>query len=73
MTQCEMILKYIDDFGSITPLQAIADLGCMRLASRVRDLKGRGYPIRVRLIRGKNRYGKATRYAEYYIDKENIS
>lgn len=70
-TQCERILQYIEDFGSINQLQAIADLGCMRLASRVGDIKSMGYPIRMRWVSGKNRYGEKTHYAEYYIDKEN--
>lgn len=68
-TQCDRILKYIDDFGSITQLQAIADLGCMRLASRVSDLKKRGYPIRRRMVTGKNRYQEKTNYAEYYMEE----
>ena len=70
-TQCDRILQYIEDFGSITQLQAIADLGCMRLASRVSDIKQMGYPIRKRMVAGKNRYGEKTHYAEYYIEKEN--
>ena len=70
-TQCDRILQYIEDFGSINPLQAIADLGCMRLTSRVYDLRKMGYPIRMRWASGKNRYGEKTHYAEYYIEKEN--
>ena len=70
-TQCNRILQYIEDFGSITQLQAIADLGCMRLASRVSDIKQMGYPIRKRMVAGKNRYGEKTHYAEYYFEKEN--
>ena len=38
-TQCERIVQYMKDFGSITTLQAFTDLGCTRLASRVTDLK----------------------------------
>ena len=37
MKQTERILKYINDFGSITSLQAMQDLGVMRLASRITD------------------------------------
>lgn len=32
MKQCDRILKYIHDFGSINPQQAMYDLGVMRLA-----------------------------------------
>lgn len=69
-TQCDRILQYLEDFGSITQLQAIADLGCMRLASRISDLKQDGHPIRRRMVAGKNRYGERTTFAEYYIEKE---
>lgn len=68
-TQCERVLRYITDFGSITPLQAMADLGCMRLASRISDLKQMGYPIRKRMVAGKNRYRETTHYAEYYLEE----
>ena len=69
-TQCDRILQYLEDCGSITQLDAIADLGCMRLASRVSDIKKMGIPIRRRMVTGKNRYGEKTAYAEYYIEKE---
>lgn len=43
--QNERVLNYIKEFGSITQLDAIRDLGIMRLASRVSDLKKRGVYI----------------------------
>lgn len=46
MTQKQQVLNYIDCFGSITQLEAIRDLGIMRLASRVSDLKRDGYKIK---------------------------
>lgn len=44
-TQAERILDYIREFGSITQIEALRDLGCMRLASRISDLRKQGYPI----------------------------
>ena len=38
-TQCSMVLDYMRQFGSITQLEAIRDIGCMRLASRISDLR----------------------------------
>ncbi|MBQ6092219.1 MAG: helix-turn-helix domain-containing protein [Clostridia bacterium] len=64
-TQCERVLKYINDFGSITQLDAIADLGVMRLASRISDLKKAGYPLTKTMESGRNRYGDKTCYARY--------
>ena len=69
-TQNERIVAYIRQFGSITPLQAVADIGCMRLASRINDLKRMGYRIRTEYITGTNRMGEKTRFARYSITEE---
>ena len=65
MTQCERILKYMDDFGSITALEAMQDLGIMRLASRICDLKKQGYIIKKEYIKKINRYGEPVHIAKY--------
>lgn len=70
MTQKEMILKYITDFGSITSYQAYADLGITQLATRVSELKENGYTFKTEQQRGKNRYGKPTHYVKYYLTNE---
>lgn len=56
MTQSQRILDYIDEFGSITQFEAMRDLGVMRLASRISDLKRQGYPIHSEVIAVKNRF-----------------
>lgn len=66
-TQCDRILRYIEEKGSITQLQALKEFGCMRLASRMSDLKKRGYPVEKRMETAKNRYGESVRYARYSI------
>lgn len=40
-SQREKVLQYMRDFGSIYPQQAFFDLGVMRLAARISDLKKR--------------------------------
>lgn len=45
MTQCEKVLEYMKEFGSITPIEAMQDIGCMRLAARIADLVDQGYAI----------------------------
>jgi len=65
MTQCERILKYMDDFGSITSLQAMVDLGVGRLASRIHELRKLGIEIESETRTGKNRYGEQTHYSVY--------
>ena len=65
MTQKERIRKYLDDFGSITQLEAIRDLGIIRLTARIWEMQRDGEPIVTEWETGKNRYGDNTRYARY--------
>lgn len=69
-TQCMRVLAYMSLFGSITTLQAFADLGCARLASRISELKKNGYDIRSRYVKGENRFGESVYYKEYYLGKD---
>lgn len=71
MTQCDLVLEYMRQFGSINPLEAIRDIGCMRLASRISDLREQGYAIGRRMKTSKNRYGKDVSFAEYYLIEED--
>ena len=66
--QKERIVDYIKDFGSITHLEAVRDLGCQRLASRISELKKMGYPIVSEFETGKNRYGEPTNYKRYSLE-----
>ena len=65
MTQSERILRHLEDYGSITQMDAIRDYGIMRLASRVNDLRREGHPIVTEVVTGKNRYEEPTRWARY--------
>ena len=68
-TQAERILDYIDQFGSITQLDALRDLGVFRLASRISDLKRQGHPITGKMEAVQNRYGEKC-YIKRYSVKE---
>ena len=69
-TQCERILDYMNQFGSISPHEAIFDLGVERLASRIYDLKRKGYKIISENITSKNRFGETTHYSVYRLAEE---
>ncbi len=70
-TQCERILRYMKEFGSITPMDALSNLGVMRLASRISELKKLGIPIQKETVSAKNRYGETVRFAKYRMaDRE---
>jgi hypothetical protein len=66
-TQNQRILDYIAEFGSITQLEALQDLGVMRLASRISDLKRQGYNITSSIDVVKNRYGEKCRVKRYRL------
>ena len=44
-TQCNMIAAYLQSGYSLTSLEALRMFGCMRLASRIHDLRERGLNI----------------------------
>lgn len=70
MNQCERVLQYMQDFGTITPLDALADLGVMRLGARIWDLKNAGHQISRRMVSKKNRYGEVVSFSEYRLEDE---
>lgn len=69
-TQNQRIIDYINEFGSITQFEALRDLGVMRLASRVSDLKRLGYPVESEMEVVKNRYGENCRIKRYTLRSE---
>ena len=71
-TQQELIIKYIYDFGSITPYEAFADLGITKLATRVSEMRKAGIEFHKERVDTKNRYGKACHYTKYSLENTAI-
>ena len=69
-TQKQLILDYIADFGSITPMEAYSDLGITKLATRISEMRKEGRQFKIEQVKGKNRYGRAMRYARYSFPDE---
>lgn len=67
MTQQERIIKYMNDFGSITALEAVSDLGITQLSARICELQNKGYEFNKDLQTGKNRYGEPTHFIRYSL------
>ena len=67
MNQKEAVLKYIKVYGSITPLQAFADLGITKLATRISEMRRDGVGIKVESVASKNRFGKTVHFAKYSL------
>ena len=69
-TQNQRIIDYINEFGSITQFETLRDLGVMRLASRISDLKRLGYQVESEMVVVKNRYGEECRVKSYSLRGE---
>ena len=65
MTQREAIIEYIEIFGSITPMQAFADLGITKLATRISEMRKEGMEFKIETVSSKNRYGHTVTFARY--------
>ena len=66
-TQNVRIMEYLDENGSITPLEAMQCLGVMRLAARIEELKHDGVPIVMIRENVTNRWGEKTSFARYWL------
>ena len=68
MTHKERVLNYMQEFGSITSLDAIRDLGNTRLSASIWLLIHKdGIDIGSITETAKNRWGEDTHYSRYYI------
>jgi len=68
--QTERVLDYMRRHGSITTLDAILDLGVLRLASRISELKKDGYTIKRDWVKVKNRFGEECSILRYSLDMD---
>jgi len=67
-TQNEKILKYLQTHKrGLTAMQALEKFGCMRLASRISDLRKIGYIISREMIAVKDRDGDVRYVANYKL------
>ena len=46
MTQTEMIRAHLQSGRDLTPIDALNDYGCFRLAARIKELRNQGLPIK---------------------------
>ena len=66
-TQRDRIVEYINEFGSITALEAVRDLGVLQLSARLVELERQGYRFEKKSETSKNRYGENVHYTRYSI------
>lgn len=60
--QTRQVLSYLSRGRSLTALQALDRLGCLRLAARIDELRDAGYGVQTRLVREGGR-----RFARYRL------
>lgn len=66
-TQNELVYNHMKDFGWITPLDAFAEYGIMRLASRISDLRRKGIAIESEMVCSTNRRGQKVYFKKYRL------
>lgn len=49
-SQCKQIARYLENGGHLTQMDALKMFGCFRLASRIHDLRNRGYDVKKRTV-----------------------
>lgn len=67
MNQKTAILKYMQNNGGITQLQATNSIGCTRLAARIADLQKDGYRIKKEWIVVRKKFGGKVRVVRYSL------
>ena len=66
-TYKKMVLQYMRVYGSITQVEASDKIGCTDLAGVICPLRKNGYLITDEWIKGRNRWGRKTRFKRYYL------
>ena len=64
-SQSAKVLYHLENYGSLTAIEALELFACFRLAARINDLKEAGHDIQTEMKKQKN--GK--KVAEYFIPK----
>lgn len=67
MTQSERIIRYLEDFGSITAYEAVRELGITQLSARICELQRMGYKFDKKMEFSRNRYNEKTHYIRYSL------
>ena len=68
MTQGEEILNFLTERGSITRLQAACELHIFELASRIGELRKKGYNITSERVNSQNKNGRRTHFNIYKLE-----
>ena len=68
------IVNHLEQYGTITQHEALANYGVARLASRIDELRQAGYPIVTERVDGVNQFGEKCHWARYSLRKgDNVA
>ena len=57
----------MQEYGSISTMEAFRKFGITRLASRIFEIRRMGIGVEAETVTGKNRYGESVHYARYSL------
>lgn len=66
-SQNDRIVRYMNEYGGITTMDAFMELGVTRLASRICEIRNEGYTVCGRSIKVPTRHGKTAIVTEYSL------
>ena len=69
-SQKQQVLEYMQTHKSITPLEAIIEIGAYRLSAIIFDLKKDGYGIITKLKKVQKANGEYTHVGEYMLESK---
>ena len=68
-TQKKKVLRHLELYGSIDPVQALQEYGVFRLAARIDELRRDAYEIETHLVKTVNRFGEDVRFGRYVLHR----
>ena len=67
-TQCQRLISFLEEHEKgITQIEALNELGILRLASRISELRDEGFQISKDMVSVTNRYGEKCKVARYRL------
>jgi len=66
-TQCDRVLDYMKQFGSISSMEAFRDLGITRLAAVIYDIEHKGISVNRTPENGLNSFNEKTTFTRYSL------
>jgi hypothetical protein len=73
LNRTERVIKYLQENGSIEPIQAWKDLGIYRLSACILELRKSGCNIITKRKNSLNRFGESCKFACYVLKPNEVN